>query len=245
MYQRYRGGNMDEGWIRFVLEQFRFPYTTLMDAEIRKGSLHDKYDVIILPDDTTGALMGDPAPPASGRAAAPRPEPPPIPPEYRSGLGDDGAAALKSFVEQGGTLVTFGGAANFAIEKIGLGVRNVVANLNSKEFWCPGSTLRAAFDVDHSLAYGMPGGGLVVYFTGNPVFEISSTQKAEQYEVFARYAPRDLLESGWLVGEAHLAGKAAAVAAKHGQGRVILLGFRPQHRAQTHATFKLVFNALL
>ena len=59
------------------------------------------------------------------------------------------------------------------------------------------------------------------------------------------YADRDLLESGWLIGEQTLAKKAAMVSAQPGQGRVVLIGFRTQHRAQTHGTFKLLFNALI
>ena len=59
MYQRYWGGNMDEGWTRLVLEQFDFPYTSLMDAEIKKGDLNNKYDVIILPSDSTGMILGE------------------------------------------------------------------------------------------------------------------------------------------------------------------------------------------
>ncbi len=238
MYQRYRGGNIDEGWTRLLLEQFGFPYATLMDAEIKKGELNRKYDAIILPDDSTEAITGE-------RKEDSRRSDESIPPEYRSGIGKEGAEALKAFVEKGGTLLTLGGASNFAIDKFGLAVRNVVAGRSAKEFWCPGSTLKVAFDSAHPLGYGMPEAGLALYLGGNPAFEISPGEHNDRYETVVRYASRDLLQSGWLIGEKTLANKAAVVAARHGDGRVILYGIRPQHRAQTHGTFKLFFNALI
>jgi hypothetical protein len=250
MYQRYGGGNIDEGWTRLLLEQFGFPYTTLLDAEIKKGGLNEKYDVIILPDDSTAAITGDRSA-ASGRAGGERSEGAPsrreegIPPDYRSGIGNEGVNTLKAFVQKGGTLVTLGGAGNFAIEKLELSVRNVVTGRPSKEFWCPGSTLRVVFDNANPLAYGMPPEGLALHMSGSPAFEIIPGEHNERYEVIVRYAGRDLLESGWLIGEQTLARKAGMVAAKYGDGRVILIGFRTQHRAQTHGTFKLLFNALI
>ncbi len=240
MYQRYRGGNADEGWTRLVLEQFGFPYATVMDAEIKKGNLDDKYDVLILPNDSTEMITGE----RSGTGRRARVEET-TPPEYRSGIGNEGVAALKAFVEKGGTLVTLGEACHFAIEKLELSLRNVAAGKSSKEFWCPGSTLRAVFDNANPLGYGMPREGLALYMEGTPAFEIIPTGHNERYEVIARYADRDLLESGWLLGEQTLAKKAAMVAAKYKNGRVVLIGFRAQHRAQTHGTYKLLFNSLL
>ncbi len=242
MYQRYRGGNSDEGWTRLLLEQFRFPYASLLDVELKKGKLHEKFDVVILPEDSTGTLVG----PGSSEGT---------PPEYRSGFGNEGTEALKAFVQQGGTLVTLGGASNFATEKLGLKVRNV--NVPAAKtatpplppqpppFWCPGSTLRVKFESASPLAYGMPAEGLVVFMQNSPAFEIVPNEHNERYETVVRYADRDLLESGWLIGEETLAKKAAVVSAQLGQGRVVLIGFRTQHRAQTHGTFKLLFNALL
>lgn len=237
MYQRYYGGNMDEGWTRFLLEQFAFPYSSLMDAEIKKGSLNTKYDVIILPHDSTGMIMGE-VPPRYRRYLTG------YPPEYRSGIGKEGVVALKDFVEKGGTLVTFGEACGFAIEKLALSVRNVVENLDSKEFFCPGSTIKVNFDNSHPLAYGMPSEGFVVFYSSQ-AFAITPTQHNERYETVVRYKEKDLLQSGWLIGEEHLAKKAAMVSAKYGQGQVVLIGFRPQNRCQTHGTFKLLFNAII
>jgi hypothetical protein len=244
LFQRYGGGNMDEGWTRLLLEQFSFPYTSLMDAEMRKGNLNAKYDVIIVPDDSTAAITGERTAAPAGAAGGGRP-PEVTPPEYRSGMGAEGVEALKAFVQKGGTLVALGQASLFAIERFGLPVRNVVAGRTSKEFWCPGSTLRVSFDSNHPLAYGMPPEGLVVHLASSPAFEIVPTAANEQYETVVTYADRDLLQSGWLIGEETLARKAGMVTAKVGAGRVVLIGFRTQHRAQTHGTFKLLFNALV
>jgi glutamine amidotransferase-like uncharacterized protein len=91
----------------------------------------------------------------------------------------------------------------------------------------------------------MPESGLAVYLGGNAVYEILPGPNNDRYEVVMRYADRDLLESGWLVGEQNIAKKAAVVVAGYGKGKVILYGIRPQHRAQTHGAFKLFFNALV
>ena len=240
MYQRYWGGNMDEGWTRFLLEQFSFPYTSLMDVEIKKGNLNARYDVIILPEDSTAMITGERT--AGGPGGGRQMEG--YPPEYRSGIGTDGVEALRAFVQKGGTLVTLGGAASFAIEKLGLPVRNALSGLTTKEFWCPGSTLKVRVDNTHPLGYGMPAEALLTFFNGNPAFEIAPTGFNERYETPVVFGERDLLQSGMLDGERNLAKKAAVVSASLGDGRVVMLA-RVQHRAQTHGTFKLLFNALV
>ncbi|MBS1811649.1 MAG: peptidase M14 family protein [Acidobacteria bacterium] len=243
MYQRYFGGNMDEGWTRWLLEQSGFPYKSLLDAEIKAGNLGASYDVIILPADRVEAMTGERrATAGGGRAGLPATD---YPPEYRSGFGTEGVAALRAFVEKGGTLVTFAEAGNFPIEKFELPIRNVVANIPRKEFWSPGSTLRVNFDNTNPLAYGMPSEGLAVFLTNNQAYEVLPTPRNERIQRIVTFADRDILQSGWLLGEAALAGKAALVSVQFGQGKVVLIGFRAQHRAQTHGTFKLVFNTLV
>jgi hypothetical protein len=238
MYQRFRGGNMDEGWTRFVLEQFGFPYTTLMDSDITKGRLRSKYDVIILPHDSKAMISGD-------EADRPADEPPPdYPPQYLTGLGEDGADALRKFVDDGGTIVALGGASEYAIETFSLRVRNVLQDLDSKDFFSPGSTLKVRFDNAHPLAYGMPDHGLILFWS-NAAFEVLESRRNDRYATVARYIDKDILQSGWLIGEQHLAKKAAMLVAQVGKGQVVLYGFRPQHRAQTHGTYKLFFNTLM
>lgn len=246
MLQRYNGGNMDEGWTRLMFEQFDVPYTSLMDEEIKKGGLEASYDVIVLPADSVFAMTGDRPPagqggPGGGSGGGQTP----VPPEYRSGFGGEGVKALEAFVHKGGTLVTFAQAGDLPIQRFGLPLRNVVANLPGAEFWSPGSTLRVRFANSHPLAFGMPAEGLVLFTQGSQVYEITSTDRSQDVSILSTYIDRDLLQSGWLIGEQVIAKKAAAVSVKHGQGQVVLLGFRAQNRDQTHGTFKMVFNALL
>jgi hypothetical protein len=263
MYQRYGGGNMDEGWSRLMFEQFNMPVKPLMDAEIRKGDLNASYDVIILPADSVAAMTGEPAggpgggpgggaAPAGGRggrggggegAGEGAGRGGATPPEYRSGFGAEGVKVLQAFVQQGGTLVTFGQAGDLPIQRFGLPVRNVVAGLPPREFWSPGSTLRVRFDNRHPLAFGMPRDGYALFLAGSQAYEVTAT--SPNVEILSTFVDRELLQSGWLLGEGAIARKAAAVAVGHGAGKVVLIGFRPQHRDQTHGTFKLVFNALL
>ncbi|HSW29755.1 MAG TPA: M14 metallopeptidase family protein [Longimicrobiales bacterium] len=235
MYQRYYGGNMDEGWTRLLLEQFDFPYTSLFDPELKAGSLNRKYDVILIPEDNLATLKG-------GDRDADEPD---YPPEYRSGFGDQGVGALKAFVEAGGTLVTFSRAGDLAIEGLGVPVRNVVAGLPGRTFWSPGSTLRVKVDTTDPYAYGMPENALATFLSGGQVYETVASAKNEAVRRLVTYVDRDVLHSGWLLGEEHIAGKAAVVSVERGKGRVLLIGFRAQHRAQTHGTFKLLFNALV
>ncbi len=166
-----------------------------------------------------------------------------MPPEFRTGWGTEGVNAIRDFVQKGGTLVTLNAAAAFPVDRLGVGVRNVLAGKSTLEFWCPGSTLKVTFDNTNPLAYGMPSHGLALYLD-SPAFEITAPS-AENYDIVVRYEDRDLLESGWLIGEENLARKAAVVSAKLGQGRVVLIGFPAQHRAQMHGTYKLLFNALV
>ncbi|MBT5186362.1 MAG: peptidase M14 family protein, partial [Kordiimonadaceae bacterium] len=133
----------------------------------------------------------------------------------------------------------------YAIEKFNLPIRNVVEDVSSKEFWAPGSTLRMTFNNQAPLAYGMPEKGVALFLRTNDVYQVKNNTKNYRVSRIASYVDRDIMESGWLLGEDHIAEKAVAVAVKHGEGDVVLTGIRPQFRAQTHGVFKLLFNALV
>ncbi|MCH7531396.1 MAG: peptidase M14 family protein [Gemmatimonadetes bacterium] len=240
MYQRYYGGNMDEGWTRLLLEDFEFEYTSLFDRHILEGDLHEKWDVIVLPADSkdmmTGMREG-----GGGRGGDPNQ----TPPEYRSGFGQAGIDELEAFVENGGTLVTFAQAGDLPIDEFELPIRNAVAGMWGNEFWAPGSTLKVDVDTSSPFAYGMPENALATYLAGGQVYETVAGARSSDVHRIVTYIDRDILQSGWLLGEEAIADKAAVVSVEHGEGTVLLIGFRAQHRAQTHGTFKLFFNALV
>ncbi|HSZ17412.1 MAG TPA: hypothetical protein VK764_09955, partial [Terracidiphilus sp.] len=52
------------------------------------------------------------------------------------------------------------------------------------------------------------------------------------------------LESGLLLHPEAIEGKAAAMELAYGKGRIVLFGFKPQFRGQSHATYKYLFNEL-
>ena len=243
VYQRYYGGNIDEGWTRWLLEQYGFEYETVRDAEIKEGKLAERFDVLILPSDHKSLILGEKIE-EYYRKIRPKYVMPKYPPEYRSGIGEEGVKKLREFVEAGGTLVTLGRASDFAIEELKLPIRNVVKDLKPKDFLCPGSTLKVRVNMDHPLAYGVAEDCLIL-FRNFPVFEIQKTMNNEDYQVVVSYPEERILQSGWLIGEKYLSRKAALIEAKMGKGRVILFGFSPQFRAITAATFKFLFNCLL
>ena len=244
VYQRYWGGNADEGWTRWLLEQHRFRYRTLMDKDIQRGKLASKYDVIVIPSDATELITGEKVEEYYEKRWAGGSTLPVYPPEYRSGLGEDGVKKLKEFVEEGGTLLCWGESCDFAIEKLGLPVQNVLKDVKGTSFMCPGSTLHVEVDRGHPLAWGVQG-DLLIVFRSHPAFAVKPRVNNDVHRVVLSYPDERIMESGWLTGEEYLSRKAAMVEAGLGKGRVVLYGFQPQMRAQTDATFKLFFNALM
>lgn len=233
MYQRYYGGNMDEGWTRWLLEDFSFEYTSIMDAEILRGDLADRWDVIILPNDSRQMMV-------EGRGDASD-----TPPAYRSGFGQEGLEALDAFVQEGGTLVTLSQAGELALRDLDVPVNDAVSGVWGNDFWSPGSSLKIHVDTSHPLAYGMPERALAIFLAGGQVYETVRGERSSDVHRVATYPGRDILQSGWLLGEERIADMAAIVEVEKGEGSVVMIGFRPQHRAQTHGTYKFLFNALM
>jgi len=231
--------SMDEGWTRFVLEQYGFNPRTLDNKTVRGGNLNAAFDAIVLPDVTREVIAtGRPRRDEGAMRYAMD-----LPAEYAGGLDKDGAAALKAFVEQGGTLVALSSACEYVIDELALPVRNAAAR--ATDFAVAGSLLRVEVAPGHPVTDGLPS-QLAVFQDEALAFDTVLPGPEIERRVLASYpaAPGDVLLSGWMRGPEAIARKAAAVALTYGKGRVVLLGFRPQHRAQTPATFPFLFNAL-
>ena len=228
--------NIDEGWTRWLLEQYEFPFETITDAGIRRGGLRARFDAIVIPDQGADRLLhGHPA----GT----------MPPEYTGGLGMEGADMLRQFVDAGGTLVALDSASELAVNLLGAPVEDATRGLSPNEFFCPGSVVRIELEAD-PLTTGVPR-ETAGFFSFSGAFDLVSPASTapESFptataRIVGRYAKSHVLLSGWLEGEQVIAGKGAIVEVKSGQGRAILFAFRPQHRGQSHATFRLFFNAL-
>jgi hypothetical protein len=226
----YRPWNdaIDEGWTRWLFEQYELPFKTLRDAEVRAGNLRASFDVIVLPGIAAQRLID------GNRKGS-------MPDEYGGGLGEAGVAALKAFVEAGGTLVCLDSSAQLAIDALTLPVKNVAAGLSPGQFFCPGSIVKLDIDAAQPIGFGMLPQN-AAFFSFSSAYDATP---GPDLRVVARYGAKDILLSGWLEGEQVIAGKAAVVEAKAGQGRAVLIGFRAQHRGQSLATFRLLFNAIL
>ena len=231
--------NMDEGWTRWIFDTWEFPYTTLHDAEIRGGRLKQTYDVIVLTNVSSSRIV-------SGHAEGT------VPSQFSGGLGSHGLAALLQFVRDGGTLITLNASCRLPLDHFKVPLKDVSRSFPSTEFFCPSAILKVEVDNTHPLAYGMEKTADILSY-GSPVFEFLDGDKAGSKEdqegspdlrVVARYPDGNPFRSGRLIGEQILHNKPALIEVGYGKGRIILFGFRPQNRAQTHGTFMMFFNSL-
>jgi hypothetical protein len=231
--------SMDEGWTRWLVEPRQgfapscSEFRSLDNKQIR-DSVFQSSRSIVFPDQSANQIL-------NGYAKGSMPD------EYVGGVGKEGVANLKKFVENGGTLVFMNESSNFAIREFNLPVKNVTAGLNRKDFFIPGSILRTELDTTHPIAKGMPKES-IAWFEDSPAFEIQTDPLAltNNFRIIAKYPsdPSKILLSGWALGAEKIAGKAALVEFTIGKGKIVLFGFRPQYRAQSLATYPLLFNAI-
>src|SRR5271155_169357 len=176
----------NEGWFRLALEETGVPYSYISDITVRDtANLREKYDVILFPPTFFGLqqiLNGIPA-----RANADGSEPGgPIPwqnssttpnwggideaADIRGGLGFDGVAHLKKFIEDGGLFIPIGPSTHLPIE---LGMTDTVIINDTHQLQARGMIARATVEDKASpITYGYDD-SVGVYFNQGPVFSVS------------------------------------------------------------------------
>ena len=242
------GGSMPSGWMRWIFEQFKFDYTVIYAQEIDKGDLKNKYDVILFVEGAMPSLNTN-----ARKPAGPKPED--TPDEFKKTIGslavETSIPALKKFMEDGGTVLTIGSSTNLAYH-LKLPVTNALVetvngnqrNLPNEKFYIPGSVMQITLDPSQSNTWGMKTTA-DVYFDDSPVFNITpEAQTKGMIKPIAWFASDKTLRSGWAWGQSYLKNGIAAFDAQVGKGKLIAYGPEITFRAQTHGTFKLVFNQL-
>ena len=215
---------VDEGWTRWLLDHFRVPYRSVRNRDVLAGNLAKQFDVILIPDQTAASITD------GYRAGS-------MPPEFTGGLGAAGAEQLMNFARDGGTLVFLNRSADYAIDTFGLPLKNAVHGLAAREFYSPGEILNALV-VEDPLTSGLPA-QIALWAENSPAWDAGPGVR-----VLIHYPEREILASGWLLGEHFLAGRAAMAEVDEGRGRIVLFGFKPQYRGQSYQTFPLLFHAL-
>jgi hypothetical protein len=235
--------NMDEGWTRWMLEQFEFDIDTLHNKDIKNGNL-SKYSAIIFPSQRPNGIL-------HGYRKNSMPE------KFTGGIELDGMEKINQYAKSGGTVVFFDAASDLAIEQLGLPVRDVISNLSSSSFFIPGSLVRMEVDTKNPLGFGMMP-EVAASFNQSRAFQtiqqrkygeggledIADAPKPNVTEI-AKYASENILMSGWAMGEdRYLKNKSAMLNIPHDKGNIVLFGFRPQFRGQPRGTYKLIFNSI-
>ncbi|HEX5602970.1 MAG TPA: M14 family metallopeptidase [Pyrinomonadaceae bacterium] len=225
----YKGwtSNMDEGWTRYIFDTFNVPYTSVRDTDMRKGALSSKFDALIFTSQAATQII-------HGNGVGTMPQ------EYTGGITEAGVKNLKEFVNNGGMLICFDNACDMAIKEFNLPLKNTLEGVRSSEFYCPGSIVALDVDNKHPIASTLPS-SVPAYFINSSAYTAAADANVR---VIARYAKDNVLLSGWLLGEDKLSGQIALAEVSVGKGRIVLFGFRPQHRGQAWATLPFIWNAL-
>jgi len=240
------GGSMPSGWMRWMLEQFEYDFKVVYPTEIDSGNLKQKYDVLILPTRAVPLVGSNPL-------LSVKTEDLPEEHRFRAGVmtSSKSVPQIKTFLEEGGKVITIGTSANLAYH-LNLPVWNALTEISpegqkkdlpSEKYYIPGSILQVQVDTTQPANYGF-GSVADVYFDKSPVFQIGTEAIANgSVRPLAWYGEKPL-RSGWAWGQHYLHNGVAAFEAQIGKGKLLTFGPEITFRAQSHGTFRWLFNQL-
>ncbi len=251
LWDRY-GGSMPAGWTRWILEQFEYPFQRVFAPALDAGDLNARYDVLVfvdgaIPGSATGTRGGG----GGAAGGAGNEEPANLPAEYRGQWGsistEKTVPQLRTFLENGGTVVAIGSSATNLAAALKLPVENHLAEsgapLPRTKFYAPGSVLSVHLDTTQTLARGMSA-RTDVFYDNSPVFRLGTGAKEAGVTPVAWFDSKTPLRSGWAWGQQYLENGVAVLEAKVGKGRLLMFGPEILQRAQPHGTFKFLFNSI-
>jgi hypothetical protein len=251
LWDRY-GGSMPSGWIRWLLEQYEFPFEVVYPKTLDAGNLSARFDVLIFPD---GAIPERDGAGGDGGGGGQMPREVDIPAEFRDWLGNVTVKTtvphLRKFLEDGGTIVTIG-TSTILGQHLALPIASALVErspgaaprpLPREKFYVPGSVLEAAVDTTAPAAYGASE-TVNVFYDNSPAFRLGPGAGLKGVRPIAWFASATPLRSGWAWGQTYLDGAVAMAEAAVGKGRLFLFGPEITFRGQPHGTFKFLFNAI-
>ncbi|HEY3383042.1 MAG TPA: M14 family zinc carboxypeptidase [Vicinamibacterales bacterium] len=243
------GSTQEVGWVRHAFDQFGLGYDLIYKERVRRGSLRDAYDIIVVPSQGgTGKRLVFDVEPKSKPLAYKKND------RFKSlgmygesdditgGMGLEGVAEFQKFVESGGVLVTMG-AASFFPPEFGL-TRRVDAARPSAQFYAPGPIVQVEILKPESpIFYGYDHKTLPVRWAGGPLLRVPEQDKAQ---VLMQYPGGDAsVLSGLMKGAAEIRNRPAAIQVPVGKGQVLLFATNPCYRWQNLGEFNMLFNAIL
>lgn len=231
------GGSMPSGWTRFLFEKYGFNFELVFAPDLDKGNLNAKYDVIVLP---SNAIIRP-------ESNLPNNKPNNIPEPYASQWGsmtiEKTLPQLEQFIKNGGHIIAVGNSAKIA-EDLKIGVTNHLVDAQGKPlkreiFYTPGSVLTAAIDINTVSGKGYPQ-QIDLYFSNNNVYKINDPH----IKPILWFSSEKVLKSGWSWGEKYLKDGVIGFEKQIEKGKLTIFTPDITFRAQTHGTFKLLFNNL-
>ena len=243
------GGSMPSGWVRWMMEQFQFPYQLVFAKEIDGGKLNEKFDVLVF------IGLGIPPAGSAGGITRSQPKASEIDPQYHHMLGSISKSAsipqLKTFLENGGKIITVGAATSLAYH-LDLPVSNALVEMGSdgkekaltgEKYYIPGSVLEMFVDNSNPANHGMNEKANIL-FNNSPVFKLAPDASLKGIKPLAWFGQDEPLRSGWAWGQSYLKNGVTAFEAPVGKGKILAFGPEITFRAQSHGTFKMLFNGL-
>ena len=253
LWDRY-GGSMPSGWLRWILEQYEFPFETVYPRRLDERDLASRYDVVVFPG---GAIprVEDRRRGRFSRRRGSNLRRESIPEQYHPMLGrvtlEKTVPQLNVFLQAGGSILAIGSSTDLAYH-LNLPLTDPLREadgegrlqpLPEEKYYVPGSVLQAKVDNRHPLAYGLPE-DIHFYFNNSPVFELTPEATNRGIQPVAWFPSTQPLRSGWAWGQHYLNNTVAVVELPVGKGLLVLYGPEITFRAQPHGTFKFLFNGL-